>query len=87
MKALNLKSMWNDSSQMREGLAWKLFEKAGFEVVEVIGKPILPVRKNRALLAQDNAVERLLRLESELSKDQSTAAAAGHLQIVAKRPL
>ncbi len=65
----------------------KLFEKAGFEVSEVIGKPILPVRKNRALLSQDNAVERLLRLEAELSKDQSTAAAANHLQIVARRPV
>jgi hypothetical protein len=29
MKALNLKAMWNDASQMREGLAWRMFEKAG----------------------------------------------------------
>lgn len=29
MKAINLKSMWNDVSQMREALAWKVFEKAG----------------------------------------------------------
>jgi hypothetical protein len=29
MKALNFKSMWNDVSQMREALAWRLFEKAG----------------------------------------------------------
>ncbi len=29
MKAINLKSMWNDVSQMREALAWKIFEKAG----------------------------------------------------------
>jgi hypothetical protein len=29
MKALNLKSMWNDASQMREGLAWKMFAAAG----------------------------------------------------------
>lgn len=28
MKALNLKSMWNDVSQMREALAWDLFAKA-----------------------------------------------------------
>lgn len=29
MKALNLKSMWNDASQMREALAWQLFKQAG----------------------------------------------------------
>jgi hypothetical protein len=29
MGALNLKAMWNDASQMREALAWKMFEKAG----------------------------------------------------------
>lgn len=29
MKALNFKSMWNDVSQMREALAWRLFAKAG----------------------------------------------------------
>lgn len=29
MKALNLKSMWNDVSQMREAVAWKLFAEAG----------------------------------------------------------
>lgn len=29
MKSLNLKSMWNDVSQMREALAWSLFGEAG----------------------------------------------------------
>jgi len=29
MRSLNLKSMWNDVSQMRESLAWSLFKKAG----------------------------------------------------------
>lgn len=29
MKAINLKSMWNDVSQMREALAWKMFREAG----------------------------------------------------------
>jgi len=29
MKALNLKSMWNDASQMREALAWRLMNAAG----------------------------------------------------------
>ena len=63
----------------------KLFEAAGFEVVQITGKTIVPVRDNRFLLAKPDAVERLLRLEQELSKDPSSAARAGHLQIVARR--
>ena len=54
-------------------------------MLEVGGKTILPVRQNKALLEQPGAVERLLRLEQELSKDPTTAARAGHLQIVARR--
>jgi hypothetical protein len=29
MSALNLKSMWNDVSQMREALAWRMFDQVG----------------------------------------------------------
>ena len=35
--------------------------------------------------AVTDAVERLLKLEQELSKDPAAAARAGHLQIVARR--
>lgn len=65
----------------------KLFERSGFEVLELSGKPIIPVRDNTFLLSHENAVERLLKLEAELSRDPSAAARAGHLQIVARRPL
>jgi ubiquinone/menaquinone biosynthesis C-methylase UbiE len=63
----------------------KLFEKNGFEVLDLIGKPVIPVRDNTYLLRHDRAVERLLRLEAELEKDPASAARAGHLQVVAKR--
>ena len=63
----------------------KLFEKSGFEVVSIAGKPIIPVRDNKHLLTHDRAVERLLKLEEELGKDPAAAARAGHLQIVARR--
>jgi len=65
----------------------KLFEKAGFEVVDLIGKTILPVRENKRLLEPPDAVERLLRLEENLGKDPACAAVAGHLQITVRRPL
>jgi ubiquinone/menaquinone biosynthesis C-methylase UbiE len=63
----------------------KLFEKSGFEVLDIVGKTIIPVRDNKHLLTQPNAVERLLKLEQELAKDPTAAARAGHLQIVAKK--
>jgi ubiquinone/menaquinone biosynthesis C-methylase UbiE len=63
----------------------KLFEKSGLEVVSVEGKPIIPVRANKYVLTHDRAVERLLKLEQELSRDPASAARAGHLQITARR--
>jgi ubiquinone/menaquinone biosynthesis C-methylase UbiE len=63
----------------------KLFEKAGFEVLDVIGKTIIPVRDNKHLLTYPNAVERLLKMEAELAKDPAAAARAGHLQITARK--
>ncbi|HEX8521191.1 MAG TPA: methyltransferase domain-containing protein [Tepidisphaeraceae bacterium] len=64
----------------------KLFEKAGFEVLAIEGKSIIPVRSNRHLLTHPGAVERLVRLEEVLAKDPAAAARAGHLQIVARKP-
>lgn len=63
----------------------KLFEQAGFEVLGIIGKTILPLRHNRSLLDRADAIERLLNLEHDLSKDPSSAARAAHLQITARR--
>ena len=63
----------------------KLFERSGFEVLAVDGKTLIPVRDNKRLLEQPDAVERLLRLAAELAKDPAAAARAGHLQIIARR--
>jgi ubiquinone/menaquinone biosynthesis C-methylase UbiE len=64
----------------------KLFEKAGFEVVALIGKTILPVRQNKRLLEAPGALERLLRMEEDLARDPATAAVTGHLQITVRKP-
>jgi len=64
----------------------KLFERSGFEVLTLIGKPILPIRTNKKLLTYPNAIERLLQLETELTKDPASATRSAHLQIVARRP-
>lgn len=63
----------------------KLFERAGFEVLECLGKPIVPVRKNKHLLSDRDSVERLLRIESALSRDPAAAGRAAHLQITARK--
>lgn len=63
----------------------RLFEAAGFEVLSLIGKTIVPVRQNKMLFAREDAVERLLKLEHELNKDPASAGRAGHLQIAARR--
>jgi ubiquinone/menaquinone biosynthesis C-methylase UbiE len=63
----------------------KMFERSGFQVVSITGKTIVPVRTNKKLLEYPNAVERLLKLEADLSKDPASAARAGHLQIVARK--
>jgi ubiquinone/menaquinone biosynthesis C-methylase UbiE len=75
-----------DLKMFTPGSLRKLFKHAGFEVLGVAGKPIVPVRQNRILLSDPDAVERLLRIEHELAKDPSSAAKAGHLQITARRP-
>ena len=64
----------------------KTFERSGFEVISLMGKPIIPVRQNKHLFTYPDGVQRLLRLEAELAKDPTSAAKAGHLQIVARRP-
>ena len=65
----------------------KLFESAGFEVLKITGKTILPIRQNRKLLDYPHAMERLLRLEMELQKDPSSAGRSGHLQIAARKSI
>src|SRR5688500_2739201 len=64
----------------------KVFERSGFEVIDLVGKPVIPVRQNKKLLEHPGAVDRLLKLEQELMKDPSTAARSAHLQITARRP-
>jgi ubiquinone/menaquinone biosynthesis C-methylase UbiE len=63
----------------------KMFEQAGFEVIDLIGKTILPIRQHREMLSDPHLADRLRRLEQELSKDPSSAAIAGHLQITARK--
>jgi ubiquinone/menaquinone biosynthesis C-methylase UbiE len=64
----------------------KLFERAGFQVVELVGKTILPVREFRQLLGDGETFRRLVDIEMDLADDPSSAARGSHLQVVAVRP-
>jgi ubiquinone/menaquinone biosynthesis C-methylase UbiE len=65
----------------------KCFERAGFEVVSVTGKTVLPVRSRREMLSDPATFRRLIEIEKSVGHDESAAARAGHLQITARRPL
>ena len=67
-------------------LLTRLFERAGFEVLKVVGKTVLPVRQIRDQLDDPDLFRRLVKLEMQLQGDATTASAAGHLQITARRP-
>lgn len=63
----------------------KLFEKSGFDVIDITGKTIIPARQNKKILESPDAIDRLVKLEQILAADPTSAGRAGHLQIVAKR--
>lgn len=63
----------------------QLFEANGFEVVDVAGKTILPLRNNRKLLESPGAVDRLIELERRLSRDPASVGRCAHLQVAARR--
>ncbi|MBI4833234.1 MAG: class I SAM-dependent methyltransferase [Planctomycetes bacterium] len=62
-----------------------LFSRKGFEVVSLIGKPVLPVRANSEILKDKDAFKRLLELELKLNSEETLLGSAGHLEIVGKK--
>lgn len=64
--------------------ARKTFESAGFQVLEVIGKTVLPMRKHRDLLESPEARRRWAREEKKLCRDPYAIGLAGHLQLTCR---
>lgn len=62
-----------------------LLRKCGFEPVHLIGKTILPARKNPGLFEDPESYRRLLRIEEDLHAQEAFLGMASHLQIAAKR--
>lgn len=65
----------------------ELLSRAGFELLDLIGKTVLDLRRHGKLLADPANLRRLLKLEAKVHREPSCLGLAGHLQVVARRPL
>ena len=66
--------------------ARKLFESAGLQVIEVLGKTVLPMRRYRERLEDSKARRRWADIERKLARDPDNLARCAHLQIAARKP-
>lgn len=63
----------------------KLLDRRGFDVVSMIGKTVLPLRRHEKLLEDPAEFRRLLALELDLNRDPALLGGAGHLEVAARR--
>ena len=63
----------------------ELFESAGFEVLSLIGKPVLPLYPNQELLDDPARFRKIFGIEKLLWKKPDLAAIARHLQVAARK--
>jgi ubiquinone/menaquinone biosynthesis C-methylase UbiE len=66
------------------GQVVKLLERAGFEVVDLIGKTVLPMRHHRELLADSQTRRSWMKIEKRLWRDAAAIGRAAHIQVVAR---
>ena len=67
-------------------LAAALMAESGFDVIDMLGKTVLPMRDHRDALLRDSAEGRAwARIEKSLCRDAAAMGRASHLQVVAKR--
>lgn len=65
----------------------QLFARHGFEILKIVGKPIVYFREAEPLLQDPAKTERFLELELALCEEESIVGYGGHLQIVARKPI
>ncbi len=62
----------------------QLVEQAGFEVIDLVGKTVLPMRKHRHLLSEAKARRDWSRLEKKLCRTADAMGRASHIQVAAR---
>ncbi len=62
----------------------KLFTTAGYEVLDMIGKFVLPMRQHRHILEDSRTRRVWAKIEKSLHRDEAALGRASHLQIVAR---
>jgi len=62
-----------------------MFETAGYEVLDLFGKTVLPMKKLEPLLEDPQNAERILVIEKKLCRVPSAMGRASHLQITARK--
>jgi len=63
----------------------QLIEGSGFELLEMVGKTVLPMRHYRALLAESDSRRVWAKVERSLSRNSVALARASHLQIACRK--
>lgn len=62
----------------------RVLENAGFEILDLVGKTVLPMRHHRHLLATPSDRRRWARIEKSLCRDPAAIGRAGHLQVACR---
>ncbi|MEK7450163.1 MAG: class I SAM-dependent methyltransferase, partial [Planctomycetota bacterium] len=63
----------------------KLFIAHGFEVISLIGKPVLPLRPDSRLLENKETFKQLFQLELQLQSEECLLGSAPHLEIAVRK--
>jgi len=63
----------------------KLFTRCGFEVVKIVGKPVLFLYALEPLLQDEEKARKILELDLRVCEDESIVGFGGHLHIVARK--
>lgn len=65
----------------------KMFAGAGLEVLDMIGKTVLPMRRFRELLEDPENRRRWARIEKDLASDPANFGRCPHLQVAGRKPI
>jgi ubiquinone/menaquinone biosynthesis C-methylase UbiE len=63
----------------------RALDRRGFDVLSLIGKTVLPIRRHEKLLEDPKEARRLLDLEVSLNREPALLGQAGHLEVAARR--